>query len=321
MKNVIYKNAGLAVLAALMFISCDKQQAYVPYRPVSEIGKILAEDCEEVAQVFYDTTFVVAIGVEETDVKLQTMTGYSQSIYILKIDTNTPGLKLKVSMPYDNDDISRGIQVQTLTGMAEAIDAPRARVVAMVNGDFWAVKEMVPRGPIHKNGTIISDKWNYSKDFLQQALSFVAIDQTGKMVIADKSEYEAMKNTLIHCTGAGVVMLKDGEYPGVEWPHRDPRTAIGYTEDGIIYFLTADGRVNRVGDSSTKLEIKGLNYSEMAYIFKSLGCVNAANLDGGGSAQMLIRNPLIQSFQIRNTPADGSERGVVNGWAVIVDEP
>jgi len=36
---------------------------------------------------------------------------------------------------------------------------------------------------------------------------------------------------------------------------------------------------------------------------------------------MLIRHPIAGVWQIRNSPADGTERPVVNGWAVIVDEP
>ncbi len=317
-----YKGMALSFLAAALWVSCEKQPEYVPYQPETEIGHILVTECDEVARVFEDTTFVVAVGVEETDIRLQTMTGYAQRIHILRIDTKTPGLKLKVTMPYDNDDVSAGYRRQTLTDMAAVIDEPRSRVVGMVNADFWDVNNPIkPRGPIHKDGVVISDKWNYSDKLPQQALSFVAIDNSGKMVIADRSEYGRMKNGLRQCTGAGVMMLVDGEYPDIEWPHRDPRTAIGYTEDGIIYFLTADGRLNRVGGSATKLEIKGLNYSEMGHIFKSLGCINAANLDGGGSAQMLIRNPLAQVFQIRNTPADGAERPVINGWAVVVDEP
>ena len=64
-----------------------------------------------------------------------------------------------------------------------------------------------------------------------------------------------------------------------------------------------------------------MTYKEMGYIFQTLGCVGAANLDGGGSAQMLIRHPVAKVWQIRNSPADGAERPVINGWTVVVDEP
>ena len=64
-----------------------------------------------------------------------------------------------------------------------------------------------------------------------------------------------------------------------------------------------------------------MTYKEMGYIFQTLGCTEAANLDGGGSAQMLIRHPVADVYQIRNRPADGTERPVINGWTAIVEEP
>ncbi len=299
-----------------LLTSCEKSDKdAVIYEPVTEIGRIFTDKCPEIAQVFKDTSFVVAVGVEETDLMLQTAEGYPQQFCILKIDTNTPGLKLKVSMPNNNKDVSTGWKRQTLTEMAEAMDKTRARVVGMVNADFWQMSDPInPRGPVHMGGTIISDKWDYDPvRFLQQALSFVGITYDGKMVIADRSQYAEMKDNLRECTGSGFMMLVNGNFPGTEWKQRDPRTAIGYTEDGIVYFLTADGR-QKIADG-------GLTYKEMGYIFQSLGCVNAANLDGGGSAQFLIRHPLAQVFQIRNNPSDGAERPVINGWTVVVDEP
>ncbi len=312
MKKTLY--TLLLIPALALIFSCQKtDDNVVIYDPITEIGRILADDCQEVAQIFKDTSFVVAVGVEETDLCLQTAEGYAQQIYILKIDTKTPGLKLRVSMPYNKKEAPSPLRKQTLTEMAEAMDKTRSRVVGMVNGDFWDVNTTLARGPIHMGGSILLDKWNYSDRLAQQALSFVGVTHEGEMVIADKSEYEGMKDNLRECTGAGFVMLTNGNFPGTEWQQRDPHTAIGYTEDGIVYFLTADGR--------QAIAAGGLKYKEMAYIFKSLGCINAANLDGGGSAQFLIRHPLAQVFQIRNRPSDGAERPVINGWTVVVDEP
>ena len=38
------------------------------------------------------------------------------------------------------------------------------------------------------------------------------------------------------------MMLSEGLFPGTDWTARDPRTAIGYTEDGVVWLLTCDGR-------------------------------------------------------------------------------
>lgn len=295
------------------FASCQEKVEDVHYVPKTPVGQVLLETCPEVARIFRDTTFVVAVGVDQTFLHLQTSEGYVQQVHLLRIDTNTPGLKVRVAMPDNSNDISAGWKRQTLTDMATIMSKPRARVVGMINGDFWDMTEPInPRGPVHRGGAIVSSQWDYNEAVAQQALSFVAIKKDGSMIIDDSDKYESMKNDLVECTGAGFIMLREGAFPGTQWTARDPRSAIGYTKDGIVYMLTVDGRKT--------FGAAGMTYKEMAFIFQSLGCVSAANLDGGGSAQMLIRHPVAGVFQIRNSPADGQERPVVNAWTVIVDE-
>ena len=65
---------------------------------------------------------------------------------------------------------------------------------------------------------------------------------------------------------------------------RNPRTAIGYTKDNNLIMLTADGRE---GASI------GLTLNELANLMKELGCVNAMNLDGGGSTVMYIQGKVV----------------------------
>lgn len=64
----------------------------------------------------------------------------------------------------------------------------------------------------------------------------------------------------------------------------NPRSAIGYYEPGHYCFLVADGRDYMVSC--------GLTMSELAQTFKDLGCTQAYNLDGGGSAVMSFRGEL-----------------------------
>ncbi|MBV7694248.1 phosphodiester glycosidase family protein [Streptomyces sp. TRM70350] len=63
---------------------------------------------------------------------------------------------------------------------------------------------------------------------------------------------------------------------------RNPRTAAGVTRDGRVVLLTVDGR--RPGHSA------GLSITETAAVMRSLGAVNALNLDGGGSTAMVVRD-------------------------------
>ena len=64
------------------------------------------------------------------------------------------------------------------------------------------------------------------------------------------------------------------------FPGSNPdRTAIGYTADNRIVLFVCDGRVD---------ESDGASLPELGLIMKSIGCVAAQNLDGGGSAGIML---------------------------------
>ncbi len=97
--------------------------------------------------------------------------------------------------------------------------------------------------------------------------------------------------------GGGPTLIKNGQKnvtyneevmwgSGVGLDNNDPRTAVGYTENNHIIMIAADGR-------QTISEGVGLN--ELADIMLDLGCVEAMNLDGGGSTQMAVPGEFINS--------------------------
>lgn len=83
---------------------------------------------------------------------------------------------------------------------------------------------------------------------------------------------------------------------------RPPRTVIGNTADNKLILFICDGRQSH-SDGATMLEL--------AQIMKALGCVNALNLDGGGSSAMVANGILL------NKPSDGSERAVASTVAFV----
>ncbi|MFI9847643.1 phosphodiester glycosidase family protein [Nonomuraea sp. NPDC051941] len=84
---------------------------------------------------------------------------------------------------------------------------------------------------------------------------------------------------------------------------RNPRTAAGVTRDGKIILLTVDGR--RPSHSV------GLSIPEVAQVMRSLGAVDAINLDGGGSTAMVVGGAL------QGVPSDATgERP--DGDAIVV---
>ncbi len=90
--------------------------------------------------------------------------------------------------------------------------------------------------------------------------------------------------------GGGPTLVKNGQVnvtynqeifwgSGVGLDNGDPRTAVGYTADNHVILFVVDGRQ---GIS------QGLGLPELASTLVGLGCVEAMNLDGGGSTGMAI---------------------------------
>jgi exopolysaccharide biosynthesis protein len=68
---------------------------------------------------------------------------------------------------------------------------------------------------------------------------------------------------------------------------RHPRTVAGIKADGSLLLVTIDGR--KPGYSV------GANFKECAKLLRSLGAVNAVNLDGGGSTTMSVNQKMVSS--------------------------
>ncbi len=108
-----------------------------------------------------------------------------------------------------------------------------------------------------------------------------------------------VKNGAVHITYDEEVMFGSG----VSLDTQDPRTAVGYTKGKHVIIMVIDGR------QTTSL---GISLTELAQVFVKLGCVEAMNLDGGGSTQMAIGNSIIDS------PSES--RPVVSMLAVVTND-
>jgi exopolysaccharide biosynthesis protein len=112
--------------------------------------------------------------------------------------------------------------------------------------------------------------------------------------------------------GAGPRLLRSGKpiegegevFPEGFYAQRHPRTALGAAADGSILLITVDGR-----QPKTSL---GMSIPELASLMAELGCVEAVNLDGGGSTTMVVRG------QVANRPSDAAgERPVSDALLVL----
>lgn len=117
--------------------------------------------------------------------------------------------------------------------------------------------------------------------------------------------------------GGGPVLLQNGEvsisnneemkFSGKAINDRHPRTAMGYTADNKLVVLVCEGRAENAA---------GLSLIQLAKVMKEIGCVEALNLDGGGSTCMLING------KETNTPSSkGEQRQIPSVFLIKRSEP
>jgi exopolysaccharide biosynthesis protein len=103
--------------------------------------------------------------------------------------------------------------------------------------------------------------------------------------------------------GAFVAAEEAANYSDSLFRLRHPRTAIGWRADGKLILATVDGR--------QKTSV-GMTIEELAALMRDLGCVEAMNLDGGGSTTMVVRSKIV------NRPSDPTgERAVSDALLVF----
>ena len=108
--------------------------------------------------------------------------------------------------------------------------------------------------------------------------------------------------------GAGRILVQDGKLPDLgptEQP-RHPRSLVGWNPEYLL-FVVIDGR-------QPGLSI-GMTYPEMAALAKQYGCIDAVELDGGGSSTLWT------SGRILNSPSDGAPRAIANGLILFRGDP
>ena len=111
--------------------------------------------------------------------------------------------------------------------------------------------------------------------------------------------------------GANQKLLTGGQVVSGLAAGAAPRTAVGVKADGTCVFYTVDGRQSGYSE--------GLSLTELARRLLSLGCVEAVNLDGGGSTIMGARYPGQNQITVTGRPSDGAQRQVAD-YIVLLNE-
>ena len=172
-------------------------------------------------------------------------------------------------------------------------------IISMNAGGFydpnWNGNGALPHGTVISNGEVVSDYVDAN-----MGGGFIGFTDEDKLVLGNMSKEKAVAMGLRDAVEFGPFLIVNGKRSFIKgnggWGIA-PRSAIGQRKDGIVLFLVINGRlVNSIG----------ANMVDLCDIMERYGAYNAANLDGGSSSELVIKNKII------NTPVAGGENGLRN---------
>lgn len=134
---------------------------------------------------------------------------------------------------------------------------------------------------------------------------FFGILEDGKAVIGTADEYNNIYRGKVKeaVGGFGTMLIKDGKIVATSRGNLAPRTAVGITATGKVVMMVLDGR--QTGGVSA-----GGDMLDIAHIMYEAGCVQAINLDGGGSSTFVAKQPGDDEISLLNSPSDGYPRAL-----------
>ena len=162
--------------------------------------------------------------------------------------------------------------------------ASENNAILAINGDYYGARQS---GYVIRNGSLYRNS-SGNRDAL-------AIMKNGEFKFVTEGETSAetlLENGALQVFSFGPVLLEDGSISVTENEEvgmamaSNPRTAIGYLGKNHYVFVVSDGRTS---------ESAGLSLYELASFMKSLGVVDAYNLDGGGSSTMVFKGEVVNT--------------------------
>ena len=168
--------------------------------------------------------------------------------------------------------------------------AERHDAVLAINGDYYNYKDNI--NLIIRNGELLRDQKSSRDQLLVYADGSFAAIPKGEYVQGTGAQY--VDEGVVQCFTFGPLLVNNGE--AIELPAkyiistadtvREPRTAIGWVDGTHYVVIVADGRRDGWSD-------KGMTLQELQQVFVEQGCQVAYNLDGGGSATMVLNGELV----------------------------
>lgn len=238
----------------------------------------------------------------------QQMMGHVMEIKVGKDSTAS------VAVGYGDDDIEtiktgRNWAMTETTKQAQSMQTRRnTNVVGAINAGGYDMSNGRPSGAFIMSGTVINEPTGTT----------FWIDKDGNAHITSAQECNAALaagNVREAVAGFGDIFENGHARSGLDNTTRASRTAIGIKADGTVVMLMVDGRQAPYS--------VGMTMAEVAASMEALGCVEAVNLDGGGSSTFATQregepeNETTAGLTLRCRPSDGYERKVSNTIMVL----
>ena len=227
------------------------------------------------------------------------------------------GSTASIAVGYGDDNIEaiasgRNWTMMETTHQAGAMQNRRGtNVVGAINAGGYDMSSGRPSGAFTMNGTQINAATGTT----------FWIDMSGSAHITNSQECNAAYaagNVREAIASFGDIFEDGHARPGLDNSTRASRTAIGIKADGSVVMFMVDGRQAPYS--------VGMTMAEVAAAMEDLGCVQAVNLDGGGSSTFATQREgeeettataATAGLTLRCRPSDGYERKVSNTIMVL----
>lgn len=238
----------------------------------------------------------------------QQMMGHVMEIKVGKDSTAS------VAVGYGDDNIDtiktgRNWAMTETTKQAQSMQTRReTNVVGAINAGGYDMSNGRPTGAFIMSGTVINEPTGTT----------FWIDKAGNAHITSAQECNAeiaAGNVLEAVASFGDIFEDGHARSDLDNSTRASRTAIGIKADGTVVMMMVDGRQAPYS--------VGMTMAEVGATMESLGCVQAVNLDGGGSSTFATQregeseNSTSAGLTLRCRPSDGYERKVSNTIMVL----
>ncbi len=265
--------------------------------------------------IFSSTASTLAPGITQTINYAQTVDKKQIVYYVATVDVNRDDVTIMAN--YRDNDPGKGWGMQRVEDQAKALVAKHSNpadtanyienfnAIVATNGDGYNMSTGQPGGLLVMEGV---EYHPVDKD------GFFAILKDGSAMIGTQADYATYKDKIQEGIGGfGAVLVKDGEIVtsklGSYYSTRASRTAIGITADGKVVMMVLDGRQEPFS--------AGGAMEEIAQIMLDAGCVDAINLDGGGSTTYLSKPEGEDALKLINRPSDGYARSVSTSLVAV----